>query len=89
MIEEPNFMKFIPRPASIWPGDSGGGVFAKFGDKNYVVGIISNYIVLKTFDDTIVVSECSATIIVRYLDWIETEIQNEIRQDIKTFEDGR
>ena len=70
VVEEPNYMKFIPRPASVWPGDSGGGVFAKFQDKNYVVGIISNYIVIETFNGRIVVSECSATIIVKYLDWI-------------------
>jgi hypothetical protein len=74
VVEEPNYIKFIPRPASIWPGDSGGGVFAKFGDKEYVVGIMSNYIVIKTFNDNKVISECSATIIVNYLDWIELEV---------------
>ena len=58
-------------------------------DKNYVVGIISNYIVIETFNGRIVVSECSATIIVKYLDWIETEIENEDKQIIKTVEDGR
>ena len=78
VVEEPNYMKFIPRPASIFPGDSGGGVFAKFQNKNYVVGIISNYIVIQTFGGTMVVSECSATIIVNYLDWIKTEIENEM-----------
>jgi len=89
VVEEPNYMKFIPRPASVWPGDSGGGVFAEFEDKDYVVGIISNYIVIETFNGRIVVSECSATIIVKYLDWIEMEIKNEIGQSIKTVEDGR
>ena len=89
VVEEPNYMKFIPRPASVWPGDSGGGVFAKFEGKDYVVGIISNYIVIETFNDIIVVSECSATIIVKYLDWIETEIKNEMGQTIKIVEDGR
>ena len=89
VVEEPNYMKFIPRPASVWPGDSAGGVFAKFMDKNYVVGIISNYIVIETFNGRIVVSECSATIIVKYLDWIETEIKDENGQVIKTVEDGR
>ena len=89
VVEEPNYMKFIPRPASIFPGDSGGGVFAKFQNKNYVVGIISNYIVIQTFGGTMVVSECSATIIVNYLDWIKTEIENEMEQINKIIKDGR
>ena len=88
VVEEPNYMKFIPRPASVWPGDSGGGVFAEFEDKDYVVGIISNYLVIEIFNDRIIVSECSATIIVKYLNWIEMEIKNEIGQNIKTVEDG-
>ena len=88
VVEEPNYMKFIPRPATVWPGDSGGGVFAEFEDKDYVVGIISNYLVIEIFNGRIIVSECSATIIVKYLDWIEMEIKNEIRQNIKTVEDG-
>jgi len=83
VVEEPNFMKFIPRPASVWPGDSGGGVFAKFNDNDYVVGIISNYLVVETYNGIIVISECSATIIVNYLSWIETEIlKNEIEETI-------
>lgn len=89
VVEEPNYMKFIPRPASVWPGDSGGGVFAKFQGKNYVVGIISNYIVIETFGGIMVVSECSATIIVNYLDWIKTEIENEMEQINKIIKDGR
>jgi len=80
VVEEPNYMKFIPRPASVWFGDSGGGVFAKFEDKDYVVGIISNYLVIETFNGRIVVSECSATIIVKYLDWIESEVKNENKE---------
>tara|TARA_Y100000310_G_scaffold133273_1_gene132180 strand:- start:2213 stop:2923 length:711 start_codon:yes stop_codon:yes gene_type:complete len=79
VVEEPNYIKFIPRPASIWPGDSGGGVFAKFGDKEYVVGIMSNYIILKVFNDRTIISECSATIIAKYLDWIELEVLNDER----------
>jgi V8-like Glu-specific endopeptidase len=76
VVEEPNYIKFIPRSATVWPGDSGGGVFAKFEDKDYVVGIISNYLVIETFNGRIVISECSATIIVKYLDWIEMEVLN-------------
>ena len=80
VVEEPNYMKFIPRPATVWPGDSGGGVFAKFEDKDYVVGIISNYLVIEAFNGRIIVSECSATIIVKYLDWIEEEVKNENKE---------
>jgi len=90
VVEEPNYMKFIPRPATVWPGDSGGGVFAEFENENYVVGIISNYLVIVVFDDRIIVSECSATIIVKYLDWINGEVlKNEIKQIIEIVEDGR
>ena len=89
IVEEPNYMKVIPRPASIWPGDSGGGVFAKFYNKDYVVGIISNYIVVRTHGGITVVSEWSATIIAKYIDWIEMEIENEIEQNNKTVKDGR
>jgi len=74
VIDEPNYMKFLPRPASIMPGDSGGGVFATFQGKEYVVGIISNYVMVNIFKDELVVSECSATIIAKYLDWIKEEI---------------
>ena len=90
VVEEPNYMKFIPRPASVWPGDSGGGVFAKFQGRDYVVGIISNYVVIEAFNGIIIVSECSATIIVKYLDWIDIEVlKNEIGQINKTVEDER
>jgi len=89
VIEEPNYMKFIPRPATVWPGDSGGGVFAKFADKDYVVGIISNYLVIEAFNGRIVVSECSATIIVKYLDWIESEVKNENKEIDTIVEDER
>ena len=74
VIDEPNYMKFLPRPASILPGDSGGGVFAEFQGREYVVGIISNYVMVTIFKGEVVVSECSATIIANYLDWIKEEI---------------
>jgi len=74
VTDEPNYMKFLPRPASILPGDSGGGVFATFQGKEYVVGIISNYVMVTIFKGEVVVSECSATIIAKYLDWIKEEI---------------
>ena len=90
IVEEPNYMKVIPRPASIWPGDSGGGVFAKFQNKDYVVGIISNYIVVKVHDGRTVVSEWSATIIAKYIDWIRMEVlEDETREIEKIVKDGR
>jgi hypothetical protein len=90
VLEEPNEMKFIPRPASVLPGDSGGGVFAKFKGKEYVVGIISNYTVITIFKDEPIISECSATIIANYVDWIEMEVvKNEIRTLNKITKDGR
>jgi hypothetical protein len=90
VLEEPNEMKFIPRPASVLPGDSGGGVFAKFKEKEYVVGIISNYTVIRIFKNESIISECSATIIAKYIDWIEMEvIKNEIRTLNKITKDAR
>jgi hypothetical protein len=77
VTDEPNYMKFLPRPASVLPGDSGGGVFAKFNDREYVVGIISNYVIVEIFKGEAIVSECSATIIANYIDWIREEIHNE------------
>ena len=90
IVEEPNYMKVIPRPASIWPGDSGGGVFTKFQNKDYVVGIISNYIVVRTHGGITVVSEWSATIIAKYIDWIRMEVlEDETREIEKIVKDGR
>jgi hypothetical protein len=77
VTDEPNYMKFLPRPVSVRPGDSGGGVFATFNDRKYVVGIISNYVMIKIFKDQVIISECSATIIAKYLDWITEEIEIE------------
>ena len=77
IIDDPTYMKFIPRPASIMPGDSGGGVFAKFQGKEYVVGIISHFVMITIFKGEVVITECYATIITNYLDWIKEEIHNE------------
>jgi hypothetical protein len=89
VVEEPNYLKFIPREASIWFGDSGGGIFAEFQGNKYLVGVISNFMIIKTYGDRELVSECSAVIIAKYIDWIEKEIENENRQVIKIVEDGR
>ena len=77
IIEQPNVMKFIPRPISVWFGDSGGGVFTRFEGKKYLVGIISTFTVLRNYKGDDNITECSAVIISKHLDWIELEILNE------------
>jgi len=77
IVEEPNTMKFIPRPISVWFGDSGGGVFTRFEGKKYLVGIISTFTVLKNYKGVDDITECSAVIIAKHLDWIELEMLNE------------
>lgn len=74
VIEDHNTMKFIPRPISVWFGDSGGGVFTKFEGKEYVVGIISTFTVLVNYKGSEDITECSAVIIANHLTWIELEI---------------
>ena len=76
LVEEPNKIKFIPHGASVWFGDSGGGVFAKFKGKEYVVGIISTFTMMRVFENKELVTECSATNIANYIDWIEGSILN-------------
>jgi len=77
LVEEPNEIKFIPHGASVWFGDSGGGVFAKFEGKEYVVGVISTFTIMRVFENREKVTECSATNIAKYIDWIEGSILNE------------
>ena len=74
---EPNSMKFLPRPIPIWFGDSGGGVFAEFQGRKYVVGIISYFKMIRVFGGEEIVSECSAVNIAKYLNWINEEIEIE------------
>ena len=84
VTSEPKEIKFVPRNgASVWFGDSGGGVFAKFGSKEYVVGIISTFMVIRGFEDREeYISECSAVNIAVYLDWINGEILHEQMREI-------
>lgn len=90
LVEEPNKIKFIPHGASVWFGDSGGGVFAKFKGKNCVVGVISTFTIMRVFENKEKVTECSATKIVNYLDWIEGSILYEQMEELeKIVEDGR
>ena len=78
VVEEPNSLKFIPRPISIWFGDSGGGVFSKFNEKDeYLVGVISTFTVLRNYKNQESITECSAVIVAKHLIWIELEISNE------------
>ena len=76
VVEEPNYMKFIPRETSIWFGDSGGGIFAEFNDNKYLVGVISHFIIIETYGDRELVSECSAVIIAKYIDWINESVSD-------------
>ena len=83
LIEEPNIMKFLPHGASIWFGDSGGGVFAEFAGETYLVGIISSFGMMKMFDGTNKIKECSAVIVAEYDVWIEREVFSDtIRENI-------
>jgi len=88
---EPNEMKFIPRSgATVWFGDSGGGMFARFNGKSYVVGIISTFMVMYGFENNEYISECSAVNIAKFLDWIEGSILYEQMEELEeTVEDGR
>ena len=74
LVSEPDFMKFIPRPMSIWFGDSGGGVFARVGGKEYVFGIMSYFRMDKGFHGIPEITENSATVISMYNEWIEENI---------------
>jgi len=90
VVEEPKSMKFIPRPISVWFGDSGGGVFAKYGDEDYLIGIISSFTIMKTFGGIETITECSAVIVSKYLTWIEGSILHAEMEEIeKTIKDGR
>jgi len=89
LVEEPNEIKFIPHGASIWYGDSGGGVFAKFEGKEYVVGVISTFTIMRVFENRELVTECSATNIAKYMDWIEGSILHEQMEELEEIvEDG-
>jgi len=83
LVEEPNEIKFIPHGVSVWFGDSGGGVFAKFEGKEYVVGIISTFTIMCVFEDRELVTECSATNIAKYIDWIEGSILYEQMEELE------
>jgi hypothetical protein len=90
IIEEPNKMKFIPRHgASVWFGDSGGGIFAKFNGEEYVVGVISTFTIMHGFENNEYVSECSAVSIAKYIDWIKGSMLYEQMEQLETaVEDG-
>ena len=90
LIEDPNVFKFLPNITSIWFGDSGGGVFSKFEGDEYVIGIISSFTVMRLFENKQEVTECSATNIGKYIDWIEGSILYEQMEQLeKINEDGR
>ena len=90
LVEEPNEIKFIPHGASVWFGDSGGGVFAKFNGKEYVVGVISTFTMMRVFENKELITECSAINIAKYIDWIEGSIlHGQMEQLEETVENGR
>ena len=71
LIEEPNYIKFLPLKDTIWFGDSGGAVYSIFGNEFKLVGIIST---LSTDPDGMVY-ENSATKVKQYLNWIRKTIK--------------
>lgn len=71
VLEEVGEIKFLPRKATIWYGDSGGAVFVDWYDKRILLGIISNFFML---DGEII--ECSATRVDMYKGWIEESVKS-------------
>jgi len=69
VLEDIGEIKFLPRKATIWHGDSGGAVFTDWRGQRLLIGIISNYMML---DGEIV--ECSATRVSMFKHWIEESI---------------
>jgi len=90
LIEEPNEMKFIPQEASVFFGDSGGGVFVTYRGKKYLIGVISTFTIMRGFENREYISECSAVVASDYIDWIEGSILNaEMEQLEETITNGR
>lgn len=82
LISQPDFMKFIPRPMSIWFGDSGGGVFAEVNGKTYVFGVMSYFRMDKNFNGITEITENSATVISIFNEWIEEAINERTIQGV-------
>ena len=70
LIEEPGHIKFLPLRATIWFGDSGGGVFTYLDGEIKLVGIMSYFAV----DDGLV-CENSAINVKYYRDWIDENLE--------------
>tara|TARA_Y100000296_G_scaffold48168_1_gene55197 strand:+ start:84 stop:917 length:834 start_codon:yes stop_codon:yes gene_type:complete len=88
VVEEPNYLKFIPRETSLWFGDSGGGIFAEFQGDKYLVGVISHFVIIETYGDRELVSECSAVIIANYIDWINESVSDDDDNDNDDNDEG-
>jgi hypothetical protein len=71
VLEDIGEIKFLPRKATIWYGDSGGAVFTDKHGKRMLIGIISTFMVI---DGEII--ECSATRVAMFKYWIEESINN-------------
>jgi len=73
LINQPSQIKWLPIKSTIWFGDSGGAVFALFGGKMKLVGIISH---LSIYEYT--PYENSATSVSYFYDWIMEELNEEL-----------
>ena len=71
VLENIGEIKFLPRKASIWYGDSGGAVFTDWFEERLLIGIISNFI---SIDGEVM--ECSATRVGMFKEWIEESINS-------------
>lgn len=74
LTNEPDSIKFIPRPVFVWFGDSGGGIFSRLGNKEVVIGIISSFTFIEIYNKKRIIGECSATSISYFIDWINEEV---------------
>jgi len=70
LIEEPGHIKFLPIRATIWFGDSGGGVFTYINGRLKLVGIMSYF----ALDDGII-CENSAISVKYYRNWIDENLE--------------
>jgi len=69
LIDQPSQIKWLAIEATVWFGDSGGGVFCYFGGEEKLIGVVSN---LSTYKNR--AYENSATSISYFYDWIMEEL---------------
>jgi hypothetical protein len=71
VLENIGEIKFLPRKATIWHGDSGGAVFTNWHGQRLLIGIISNFMIIEGE-----IIECSATRVDMFEHWIKESINN-------------